>query len=147
MSWQWKSFAQWQWGIRFWTTALASLGCLLFAAPAFADDDCSATAGDVVIAARTPQVDLYDGAMGKRVQSLDADKFPACTPIVARAPNMMLEVSVGGAKYWVPPHMVKYRFSGTLPPVCRNLAMGSDNAKAGSTRGLGEGCPKPAGAK
>ncbi|HEY3778028.1 MAG TPA: hypothetical protein VGL35_08210 [Rhizomicrobium sp.] len=123
------------------------LGGLLIAGPALADDTCSTIAGDVVLAARTPQVDLYDGAMGKRVETLDADRFPACTPIVARAPNMMLEVSVGGTKYWVPPHMVKYRFSGTLPPVCRNLAMGSDNAKVGSTRGLGEGCPKTPGGK
>jgi hypothetical protein len=125
-----------------------AVGSLLIAAPAMASDDaCSASTGDVVLAARTPQVDLYDGAMGKRVTSMDADKFPACAPILARAPNMMLEVSVGGTKYWVPPHMVRYRFAGALPPVCRNLAMGSDNAKAGSTRGLGEGCPKPAGAK
>ena len=119
----------------------------IMAGPAFADDDCASTPGDVAIAARTPQVDLYDAAMGKRVMTLDQDKFPACAPIVARAPNMMLQVVVNGAKYWVPPHMVKYRFSGNLPPVCRNLAMGSNETKVGSTRGLGEGCPKPAGAK
>jgi len=119
----------------------------LMAAPAFADDDCASTNGDVVIAARTPQVDLYDAAMGKRVMTLEGDKFPACTPIIARADNMMLEVQVNGARYWVPPHMVKYRFAGNLPAVCRNLAMGSNETKMGSTRGLGEGCPKQTGAK
>jgi len=117
------------------------------AAPALADEDCASAKGDVVIAARTPQVDLYDAAMGKRVMTLDEDKFPACAPIVARAGNMMLEVEVNGTRYWVPPHMVKYRFAGNLPPVCRNLAMGSNETKMGSTRGLGEGCPKPTGAK
>lgn len=122
-------------------------GGVMAAAPAFADEDCTSAQGDVVIAARTPQVDLYDAAMGKRVMTLDQDKFPACTPIVARAPNMMLELEVNGTKYWVPPHMVKYRFAGNLPPVCRNLAMGSNETKVGSTRGLGEGCPKPSGAK
>jgi len=117
------------------------------AAPALADEDCASAKGDVVIAARTPQVDLYDAAMGKRVMTLDEAKFPACAPIVARAGNMMLEVEVNGTRYWVPPHMVKYRFAGNLPPVCRNLAMGSNETKMGSTRGLGEGCPKPTGAK
>ena len=126
--------------------------CLVFAggvlaAPAFADEDCPSAKGDVVIAARTPQVDLYDAAMGKRMLTLDQDKFPNCAPIIARASNMMLEVEVNGGRYWVPPHMVKYRFAGNLPPVCRNLAMGSNETKVGSTRGLGEGCPKPMGAK
>jgi len=115
----------------------------VMAAPAFADEDCSSARGDVVITARTPQVDLYDAAMGKRVMTLDQDKFPACAPIVARAGNMMLQVEVNGTRYWVPPYMVKYRFAGNLPPVCRNLAMGSNETKLGSTRGLGEGCPKP----
>ncbi|HEY2444167.1 MAG TPA: hypothetical protein VGI20_00320 [Rhizomicrobium sp.] len=124
-----------------WYTIL--LGTAFVASPGSASDDtCSTTAGDVAIAARTPQVDLYDSAMGKRVMTVDGDKFPACTPILGRAANMMLEVNVGGTKYWVPPHMVKYRFAGSLPAICRNLAMGSNEAKAGSTRGLGEDCPK-----
>lgn len=120
------------------------------ALPALADtgdDACATATGDVVLAARTPQVDLYDGAMGKRVQTLDADKFPACAPIAGRAPNMMLEVTVNGTKYWVPPHMVRYRFAGKLPAVCRNLAMGSNEEKVGATRGLGEDCPKTKGNK
>jgi len=116
----------------------------MFAVPAAAatGDTCSAS-GDLVISARTPQVDLYDAAGGKRVQTMDAAKFPACTPITGRAPNMMLQISVSGTKYWVPPYMVKYRFAGKLPAVCRNLAMGSNTEKVGATRGLGEGCPKP----
>ncbi|MEI9929652.1 MAG: hypothetical protein WDM89_03550 [Rhizomicrobium sp.] len=90
----------------------------LAATPVLADtpnDGCIA-AGDLAISARTPQVDLYDSAQGKRVQTLDAAKFPACAPITGRAPNMMLQVNVSGTKYWVPPYMVKYRFSGKLPP-------------------------------
>ena len=118
----------------------------LAATPALADTGYSCTAsGDLAIAARTPQVDLYDAAQGKRVQSLDAAKFPACAPITGRAPNIMLQVNVNGTKYWVPPYMVKYRFAGKLPAVCRNLAMGSNQQKVGATRGLGEGCPKTGG--
>jgi len=92
------------------------------------DDSCSGVTGDVAIAARTPQVDLYSDAAGtQKAQTLDQDKFP------------------GGTKYWVPPHMVKYKFAGKLPAVCRNLAMGSNQVKAGATRGLGEGCPSTGG--
>ena len=124
--------------------AAAALTATAFLAqPAMADDNCSSTKGDVVLAARTPEVDLYDGANGKRVETLKDDQFPKCTPITGRAPNMMLRVNVNGTDYWVPPHMVKYRFAGNLPAVCRNLAMGGEQEKVGSTRGLGEGCPKP----
>ncbi|HEV2563264.1 MAG TPA: hypothetical protein VGT78_14090 [Rhizomicrobium sp.] len=123
----------------------AALGAAFFAlagpASASTSDTCTGVSGDVVLSARTPQVDLYDGANGKRVQTLDASKFPACAPITGRSANMMLEVNVNGAKFWVPPHMVRYRFAGKLPAVCRNLAMGSNQEKVGSTRGLGEGCP------
>jgi hypothetical protein len=118
--------------------------------PAFAstDDDCSGTSGDVVIAARTPQVDLYaDSAATQKALTLDQDKFPACAPIAGRAANMMLQVQVNGTKYWVEPHMVKYRFAGKLPAICRNLAMGSNQQTVGATRGLGEGCPKKGGSK
>jgi hypothetical protein len=134
--------------MRAWVPIVGLIG-LIAAGPAFAsrdsDDSCNAATGDVAIAARTPQVDLYDGPMGKRVMTMDGDKFPACAPIVGRAPNMMLQVDVTGTKYWVPPHMVKYRFAGKLPVVCRNLAMGSNQQKVGSTRGLGEGCPQTGG--
>ena len=122
------------------TGGLTALLALVIATPACAAG-CSAT-GDLVITARTPQVDLYDAASGKRVETLDAAKFPDCAPITGRAPNMMLQVSVGGKNYWVPPYMVHYRFSGKLPAVCRNLAMGTNTEKVGATRGLGEGCPK-----
>jgi len=123
---------------------LAILG-MAFAAPAAAATDNCPAAGDLVLAARTPQVDLYDAAGGKRVQTLEAAKFPSCTPITGRAPNMMLQINISGTRYWVPPYMVKYRFAGKLPAVCRNLAMGSNTEKVGATRGLGEGCPKTGG--
>ena len=125
--------------MRVWFAAAA---LMLAAMPALAADNCPAT-GDMVLSARTPEVDLYDAAGGKRVQTLEAKSFPSCTPITGRAPNMMLQVSIGGKPLWVPPYMVKYRFAGKLPAVCRNLAMGSNTEKVGATRGLGEGCPKP----
>jgi hypothetical protein len=125
----------------------AGVALVTLSAPAFATaDDCASATGDVVIAARTPEIDLYDGAAGKKVMTMEQSKFPACTPITGRAPNFMLQVNLNGARYWVPPYMVKYRFSGKLPAVCRNLAMGSNTEKVGSTRGLGEGCPKTGGA-
>ena len=113
-------------------------------APASASDNaCASAAGDVAMSARTPQVDLFSDAQGmQKAMTMDADKFPACSPITGRAPNMMLQMQVNGTKYWVPPHMVKYRFAGKLPAICRNLALGSNQEKAGATRGLGEGCPK-----
>ncbi len=82
------------------------------ATPVFAADSCANVTGDVVLSARTPQVDLYDGANGKVVSTLDRDKLPSCTPVTARAPNMMLKVSVNGTDYWVPPHMVNARLAG-----------------------------------
>jgi hypothetical protein len=133
----------------------ALLGLLLLSgAPAQAglfsssssDDSCSSVKGDVAISARTPQVDLFSDSAGtKKAQTLDGGKFPACTPITGRAPNMMLQIDLGGTKYWVPPHMVKYKYAGKSAPVCRNLAMGTNQVKAGATRGLGEGCPKTGG--
>jgi hypothetical protein len=118
---------------------------LLFsAAPALArsDTQCSGS-GDFVISARTPQVDLYsDSAAAQKAQTIDGDKLPSCTPIVGRAPNMMVQIQMSGTKYWVEPHMVKTTFTGKMQPICRNLAMGSNQQKVGATRGLGEGCPK-----
>jgi hypothetical protein len=131
-----------------WETFVwAGAALIALSAPASATtEDCASTTGDVVIAARTPEVDLYDGAAGKKVKTVEQSQFPACTPITGRAPNFMLQVKVNGTPYWVPPYMVKYHFSGKLPAVCRNLAMGSNEQKVGSTRGLGEGCPKTGGA-
>jgi len=124
----------------------AGIALLAFAHSALAaDETCAGATGDVVLQARTPEVDLYDGPSGKKVMTVVQSKFPTCTPITGRASNFMLQVSMNGAKYWVPPYMVKYRFSGKLPAVCRNLAMGSNEQKVGSTRGLGEGCPKTGG--
>ena len=109
---------------------------------------CAKASGDIAIAARTPQVDLYSDSTGaQKVITLDHDKFPACAPITGRSPNMMLQVTVNGVKYWVPPHMVKYRFAGNLPAVCRNLAMDSNQQKVVSTRGLGEDCLNGGGPK
>ena len=127
-------------------TVTACALALLATQAAQAREICSDAKGDVVIKARTPEVDLYDGPNGKRVETLKDDKFPDCAPITGRAPNMMLRVNVGGTAYWVPPHMVKYRFAGDAAPICRNLAMGSNEEKVGATRGLGEGCPKAKGA-
>jgi hypothetical protein len=126
------------------TTALILLGVCLAAPVHAAGDNCPA-AGDMALSPRTPEVDLYDAAGGKRVQTLEAGKFPNCTPITGRAPNMMLQIEMSGKKLWVPPYMVKYRFAGKLPAVCRNLAMGSNTMKVGATRGLGESCPKTGG--
>ena len=127
--------------------ALAFMGALtaIPAGAASAGGDGCAAEGDLILAARTPQGDLYDGANGKRAQTIDTKKFPACVPITGRASNMMLQIKLDGAAYWVPPYMVKYRFAGKLPAVCRNLAMGSAEEKVGATRGLGEGCPKKTG--
>lgn len=124
----------------------AGAAFIALATPAFAATaDCASATGDVIIAARTPEVDLYDGASGKKVKTVEQSQFPTCTPITGRAPNFMLQVNMNGSQYWVPPYMVKYRFAGKLPAVCRNLAMGTNTQKVGSTRGLGEGCPKTGG--
>jgi hypothetical protein len=122
-------------------------GALLLAAPAFAaSTECANLTGDAVLSARTPQVDLYDAPTGKRIKSLDDDKFPKCLAVSQRAPNMMLQVTVDGTAVWVPPHMVNYRLLNKKPAICRNLAMGGDSTKLGSTRALGEDCPPAKGA-
>jgi len=119
----------------------------LIAAPAFASsNECSSLTGDAVLSARTPEVDLYDAPTGKRIKSLDDDKFPKCLAVTQRAPNMMLQVTVDGAAVWVPPHMVNYRLTGKKPAICRNLAMGGTDTKVGATRALGEDCPPAKGA-
>jgi len=122
---------------------------LLFAAalcllpfPTAASDSCANVAGDVVLSARTPEVDLYDAPAGKRANTVKRDAFPACLAIASRAPNMMIQVTVNGSLVWVPPHMVNARLAGKRPAICRNLAMGGENSKVGATRGLGEDCPK-----
>lgn len=118
----------------------------MYAAPALAEsNDCGNITGDAVLSARTPQVDLYDAPNGKRIKSLDEDKFPKCLAVTQRAPNMMLQVSIDGAPVWVPPHMVNYRLTGKKPAICRNLAMGGNDTKVGATRALGEDCPQKAG--
>lgn len=113
----------------------------LGAVPVFAADASCPATGDMVLSARTPEVDLFDAANGKRVKTIEEDKFPTCLPVASRAANMMLEVNIDGTNYWLPPHMVNYRVANAGQPVCRKLAMGEDQAKVGATRGLGEGCP------
>lgn len=127
-------------GIAAAAVALFVLGATAASA---SEETCASSTGDVALSARTPEVDLFNDAAGTtKAMTLEAAKFPACTPITGRSPNMMLQVQMNGTKYWVPPHMVKYRFAGKLPAICRNLALGSNQEKAGATRGLGEGCPK-----
>ncbi|HEY7979791.1 MAG TPA: hypothetical protein VID67_16495 [Rhizomicrobium sp.] len=125
-------------------TAAAGVLFMLGATAASASEEtCASSTGDVALSARTPEVDLFNDAAGTaKAMTMEAGKFPACTPITGRSPNMMLQVQMNGTKYWVPPHMVKYRFAGKLPAICRNLALGSNQEKAGATRGLGEGCPQ-----
>jgi hypothetical protein len=126
--------------------ALLAGAATLCALPALAaSNECSSLAGDAVLSARTPQVDLYDAPNGKRIKTIDEDKFPKCLAVTQRAPNMMLQVSIDGAAVWVPPHMVNYRLTGKKPAICRNLAMGGDTTKVGATRALGEDCPQKAG--
>ena len=127
----------------------AMVGALALAAsPAWAkSDNCASLTGDAVLSARTPQVDLYDGPSGKRIKSVDDDKFPTCLAVTQRAPNMMLQVTIDGAAVWVPPHMVVTRLTGKKPAICRNLAMGGNDTKVGATRALGEDCPPAKGAK
>jgi len=123
--------------------AIAAFLVLSGVSASASEETCASATGDVAMQARTPEVDLFNDAAGtQKAMTLEAAKFPSCTPITGRSPNMMLQVQMNGAKYWVPPHMVKYRFAGKLPAVCRNLALGSNQEKAGATRGLGEGCPK-----
>jgi hypothetical protein len=117
----------------------------VIAVPAFAADECSNVTGDAVLSARTPQVDLYDGPAGKRLKTLDNDRFPKCLPVAQKAPNGMMQVTVGGQAGWVLPNQVNARVANGAKPICRNLAMGGNDTKVGSTRGLGEGCPKPTG--
>ncbi|HEX3810698.1 MAG TPA: hypothetical protein VH000_05925 [Rhizomicrobium sp.] len=119
-----------------------ALALAFVSAPAFAASDTCPGNGDMVTSAKTPQVDLFDGANGKRVKSIDQDQFPTCLPVAAHAGNGMMEVSIDGTNYWVEPHMVNARVAASGKPICRKLAMGGDQAKVGATRGLGEGCPK-----
>jgi len=103
---------------------------------------CPVVPADMILSARTAQVDIYDAPNGKRIDTLQDTKFPYCLPVNGSAPNMMLQVTLNGAKVWVPPHMVNARLSGKKPAICRNLAFGNEDTKVGATRALGEDCPK-----
>ena len=94
----------------------------------------------IVLAARTPEVDLFDApAGGQRVNSIPKAKFPTCLRILEQSPSRMLKVDIDGKQVWIQPHMVQTR-TDAPPPACRTLAQGTAEEKAGSTRGLGEGC-------
>ena len=111
--------------------------------PAFAADNaagsCTGQVG-IVLAARTPEVDLFDApAGGQRISSIPKAKFPTCLRILEQSPSRMLKVDIDGKEVWIQPHMVQTR-TGAPPPACRTLAQATAEEKAGSTRGLGEGC-------
>ncbi|HEY2069064.1 MAG TPA: hypothetical protein VGG48_05880 [Rhizomicrobium sp.] len=104
---------------------------------------CGGAKGDVIVSARTDEVDLFSDPDGtKKAMTIEQGKFPTCVPILARSPRILFQVTVNGANYWVRPYMVKYVLGGKQPAVCRNLALGSNQIKAAATRGLGEGCHK-----
>ncbi|HEY1962529.1 MAG TPA: hypothetical protein VGG69_08935, partial [Rhizomicrobium sp.] len=50
--------------------------CVLASAAFAATEDCSTAKGDVVLSARTPEVDLYDAPTGKKVMTVEQGKFP-----------------------------------------------------------------------
>lgn len=96
---------------------------------------------NVVVSARTPEVDLFaTAAGGQPVATLTKDKFPPCLPILEQSPARMLRVSINGTQYWIEPHTVKMEPEAGPPITCRQLAANDGNTKTGTTRGLGEGC-------
>ncbi|HEY1630311.1 MAG TPA: hypothetical protein VGF56_03305 [Rhizomicrobium sp.] len=119
---------------------LAQADAGLFSKSSDSSSKCGA-GKDVVVDARTDEVDLFKDAAGlQKAQTIEQDKFPTCLPITGRVANEMLQISMSGGSFWVPPHMVHYVWTGKMQPICRNLAMGTNTVKAGATRGLGEGC-------
>ncbi|MGY9107083.1 MAG: hypothetical protein ACKVG0_11250, partial [Alphaproteobacteria bacterium] len=118
------------------------LGALTPPPPAkAAQNNICADVEEVVLEARTPEVDLFDAPSGgTRVLSIAKDDFPTCLPILAQTEARMLKVDIDGTEYWVAPHMVQFRAGHVNPPVCRTLAEGGEDTRTGTTRGLGEGC-------
>jgi len=123
---------------------------IAFAPPASAmtapEASCSAT-GNIVLSAKTPEVDLYEGndpsESARFSRTLSAADFPTCLGIEGQAPNAMLKVAIGGKDYWVPPNMVRFRMAaaGNARPICAKWASNSDEQETvGATRGLGQGC-------
>lgn len=124
--------------------AMAALGCAT-ASPLFAESDSAGAGctvgGNIVVSARTPEVDLFDAPSGTApVSTLAKADFPSCLPILEQSPSRMLKVEVNGKLYWVQPHTVVFNSTADKAVVCRKLAVSGDEAKTGSTRGLGEGC-------
>jgi hypothetical protein len=112
-------------------------------APAMA---CPAT-GNVIFAAKMPEIDLYDGNEPSEsaafLKTLKRSEFPGCLDIIQQAPNSMLKVMLGKDPVWIPPNMVDYRFDVGMKPkkICASWsASSSEEEKVGSTRALGNGC-------
>ena len=125
-------------------------GRVLFAAvclsalawPAYAEPATCTPQNNLIISARTPEVDLFEQPTGGQpAMTMAKAAFPSCLPILEQSPNKMLKVDINGKPYWVQPHTVVFKTTSDKPVVCRKLASAGDESKTGTTRALGEGCP------
>jgi hypothetical protein len=105
-------------------------------------------AGNVILAAKVPDVDLYKtngkGGEPEFAKSVPREQFGSCVPIKSQSKASLLEVMVDGQDYWVPPNMVDFQYSNGAQPkkICATWSdNGSEEKKVGSTRALGNGCP------
>jgi hypothetical protein len=125
--------------LTFAAIAVAASSHLVFAADDSAGSACSGKQ-NVVVAARTPEVDLFNSPTGGQpVSTLTKDKFPPCLKILEQSPARMLKVEINGSQYWIEPHTVRLQ-PETIPVTCRQLTASDNTSKTGTTRGLGEGC-------
>lgn len=125
--------------------ALTLAGCLWSSHGMAVSDVCPA-AHDVIISARTPEVDLYDAPTGKVAKVVAKVEFPPCTPITRISENMMLGVRIDGVEYWIPRGMVSYRFGAFYSTQCRTflkLRAQDSGQTIAATRGLGLSCNPP----
>lgn len=114
---------------------------LAMAAPAYAETNSCAPQNNLIVSARTPEVDLFEAPTGGQpALTMAKADFPSCLPILEQSPNKMLKVDINGKTYWVQPHTVVFKTASDKPVVCRKLAAAGDESKTGSTRALGEGC-------
>jgi len=114
---------------------------LASAVPAYAEANSCTPQNNLIVSARTPEVDLFEAPTGGQpVLTMAKADFPSCLPILEQSPNKMLKVDINGKTYWVQPHTVVFKTASDKPVVCRKLAAAGDEAKTGSTRALGEGC-------
>ena len=132
-------------------TALFLIGVLgvWTASPASATETAAAgcPAGNVIVSAKVPDVDLYkdDGKGGgpQYATSIPREKFPSCMPIKAQSKASLLEVTLDGQDYWIPPNMVDFHYGAGANPkkICAAWSSSStEEKKVGSTRALGNGC-------